>query len=266
MAVGTDDPCHLAQMVRALGAEVDTAINRMPSDRAKASRPVTARSVGSGRGSEAGPVALPAAPERYCPVVIDINGALLGAEAARRLRQADCCVIEPGLSDDEFERIEAEYGFRFSADHRAFLAAGLPVSSPPEEGNTWDKPWPDWRSGSPDDLRSHLAWPADGVLLAVQHGYWHASWGTRPAESENARAIAENHMATVPQLAPLYAHRFLPAGGTHGHPVLSVWGTDVIYYGEDLAEYISHEFEEGHEHSEDWNPQADVAFWQDLVQ
>jgi len=199
--------------------------------------------------------------------VIDINAARLGAEAARRLRLADCCTIEPGLSDDEFERIEATYGFRFSDDHRAFLAAGLPVSSPPEEGATRDNPWPNWRSGNRDGLRSHLAWPTEGVLLEVESGYWHTSWGIRPADTEGARTVASKHLAAVPQLVPLYAHRFLPAGsGTHGHPVLSIWGTDIIYYGEDLAEYISHEFEGGHEHPETWNPPATVAFWQDFVQ
>ncbi|MFE6052495.1 hypothetical protein ACFQ6N_17210 [Kitasatospora sp. NPDC056446] len=199
--------------------------------------------------------------------MINIDGARLGAEAARRLRQTDCCTIEPGLSDGEFERIEAEYGIQFSDDHRAFLAAGLPVYSPPEEGATWEKPWPDWRNGDPDEVRSHLAWPIDGVLSAVEHGYWHASWGPRLAEPQDARAAAVKHLALVPQLVPLYAHRFLPAGGgTYGHPVLSIWGTDIIYYGEDLADYISHEFEEGYEYPETWNPRATVAFWQDFVQ
>lgn len=199
--------------------------------------------------------------------MIDKSAARLGAEAARRLRQADC-TIEPGLSDDEFKRIEAEYGIQFSDDHRAFLAAGMPVSSPPEEGATWDNPWPDWRNGDADDLRSHLMWPTEGVLLEVEHGYWHRSWGTRPAEPERARAIAERQLATVPQLVPIYAHRFLPAGrGTYGHPVLSIWqGTDIIYYGEDLADYVSHEFAECHEHTQSWNPQATVAFWRDFVQ
>ncbi|MER5927696.1 hypothetical protein [Streptomyces mirabilis] len=199
--------------------------------------------------------------------MIDIDAVHLGAEAARRLRQADCCTIEPGLSNDEFDRIEATYGFQFSDDHRAFLAAGLPVSSPPEEGATWDKPWPNWRSGSPDDLRSHLAWPTEGVMASVEHGYWHTSWGVRPAEIEAVRSVAEKQLAAVPQLVPLYAHRFLPAGGgTHGHPVLSIWGTDIIFYGEDLAEYISHEFEDGHEHAENRSPQATVAFWRDFVE
>lgn len=60
--------------------------------------------------------------------------------------------------------------------------------------------------------------------------------------------------------------RLLPAGGgTDGHPVLSIRGTDIIYYGEDLADCISREFEEGNEYPETWNPQATVAFWQDVV-
>ena len=35
-------------------------------------------------------------------------------------------------------------------------------------------------------------------------------------------------------MIPVYAHRYLPAGrGTHGHPVLSIWQTDIIVYGTD---------------------------------
>jgi hypothetical protein len=37
--------------------------------------------------------------------------------------------MEPGLTDAEFARIEAELGFQFADDHRAFLAAGLPLSA-----------------------------------------------------------------------------------------------------------------------------------------
>ncbi|WP_255431324.1 hypothetical protein [Streptacidiphilus sp. PB12-B1b] len=43
--------------------------------------------------------------------MIDFNAARLGAEAAYRLREADCRTVESGLNDDEFERIEATYGF-----------------------------------------------------------------------------------------------------------------------------------------------------------
>ena len=66
--------------------------------------------------------------------VISCEGVLLGAEAARRLAETGLYECEPGLTDAEFERIEREYGFEFADDHRAFLAAGLPVNVPPEDG------------------------------------------------------------------------------------------------------------------------------------
>ncbi|WP_369182162.1 hypothetical protein [Streptomyces sp. Y1] len=124
----------------------------------------------------------------------DTHGARLRAEAAGLLRELHDWEIEPGLGGEEFERIEAQYGFRFADDHRAFLAA-------------------------------------------------------------------------APPLVPLYGHRFLPAGrGTSGHPVLSIWGTDMISYGGDLAEYIDHEFAHpgGFPVPEGWDPQATVPFWKDF--
>ncbi|WP_123466807.1 hypothetical protein [Streptomyces sp. CEV 2-1] len=194
-------------------------------------------------------------------------GMKMGAEAAHLLATADCCEIEPGLSDAELRCVEEEYGFEFADDHRAFLAAGLPVSEPPEEGATWENPWPDWRHGDPAKLRKHLEWPVEGIVMAVQHGYWHSGWGQRPVDADEAVREARAKLARVPRLVPVYAHRFLPAGhGSHGHPVLSIWGTDIIYYGVDLADYVNHEFDDFSAHApDDWNPRATVAFWQDFL-
>lgn len=98
----------------------------------------------------------------------------MGAEAARRLAETGRFACEPGLTETEFARIEREYGFEFADDHRAFLAAGLPVNVPPEDGQTWSRPWPEWRSGDVDSLRRQLAWPVEGVLLDVAHnGFWY---------------------------------------------------------------------------------------------
>ncbi|MFF8532111.1 hypothetical protein ACF07B_09115 [Streptomyces sp. NPDC015532] len=56
-------------------------------------------------------------------------------------------------------------------------------------------------------------------------------------------------------------------GGAPHRPVLSIWdGTDMIYYGSDLADYIDHEFNEDHEPDwENWNPKATVPFWKDFL-
>jgi hypothetical protein len=62
--------------------------------------------------------------------VISSEAARLGEEAARRLAQAGGYEIGPGLTDAEFARIERKYEFEFADDHRAFLAAGLPLNIP----------------------------------------------------------------------------------------------------------------------------------------
>ncbi|MBO0803733.1 MAG: hypothetical protein J2P25_11760 [Nocardiopsaceae bacterium] len=192
----------------------------------------------------------------------------LGEEAARRLARSGRNEIGPGLTDAEFDRIERDYDFEFADDHRAFLAAGLPLSHPPEEGQAWGKPWPDWRGGDPGDLREQLGWPVQGVLFDVEHNaLWHPSWGQRPADVGQALSIARRHLAHAPKMIPVYAHRYLPAGrGTHGHPVLSIWQTDIIIYGTDLANYIDNDFSgSGRSIAADWTPPEMVPFWSDFL-
>ena len=200
--------------------------------------------------------------------MISDDGTALGAQAALRLAQTGLYEFEPGLTDAEFARIEQEYGFEFADDHRAFLAAGLPVNVPPEEGQTWSRPWPEWRGGDLDSLRQQLDWPVEGVLFDVEHnGFWCEAWGERPIDDTAALATARDRLADVPVLVPVYGHRYLPAGrGSSGHPVLSMWQTDIIYYGVDLADYMHREFDEVRgEVDESRNPRATIRFWRDLL-
>jgi hypothetical protein len=68
-------------------------------------------------------------------------------------------------------------------------------------------------------------------------------------------------------MIPIYAHRYLPAGhSTYGHPVLSIYQTDMIFYGTDLADYIHKEFSgSGWSISENWAPPTLVPFWRDFL-
>lgn len=51
--------------------------------------------------------------------------------------------------------------------------------------------------------------------------------------------VARERLTADGPVVPLYVHRFLPAGrGRWGHPVLSIWGVDVIFYGADLLDYV----------------------------
>ncbi|MFD6969225.1 hypothetical protein [Streptomyces sp. NPDC059949] len=49
--------------------------------------------------------------------------------AARDLQKMLGAEIGPGLGERELDAVEARFGFTFSADHRIFLAAGLPLGS-----------------------------------------------------------------------------------------------------------------------------------------
>ncbi|GAA1658018.1 hypothetical protein ACFQY4_17410 [Catellatospora bangladeshensis] len=189
----------------------------------------------------------------------------------RRLRLRSVCAIDPGLTCAEFDEIEHEFGFQFADDHRAFLAAGLPVNTRPEPREpgvyyAHAEPWPDWRRADRDQVRAALNWPIEGVLYDVEHNsFWYESWDARPQDMAEALATAARMLAQVPPMVPVYGHRYLPAGrGESGHPVLSMWQTDIIYYGFNLADYIDREFDRDCD-EDPREPRATVDFWRDLV-
>jgi hypothetical protein len=217
---------------------------------------------------------------RYRSQVTSSAGKRLGEKAAHRLAQSGPGQTGSGLTDAELARIERDYEFEFADDHRAFLAAGLPLNAPPEQGQarppdharqqgqTRREPWPDWRGGDPAGLRGQLDWPIEGALFDVEHNdLWLPAWGHRPSGTDEALDTARRHLTRAPKMIPVYGHRYLPAGrGTHGHPVLSIYQTDIIVYGIDLADYIDHEFGgSGWSISADWTPPPMVRFWSDFL-
>ncbi|WP_338743290.1 hypothetical protein [Actinomadura luteofluorescens] len=190
----------------------------------------------------------------------------LGREAARRLARRGGIEFAPGLTEAEFEEIEQTYGFEFADDHRAFLAEGLPLSGPSWPGRSGKTPWPNWRKGVPAELRKQLEWPVEGALFDVErNGLWYSAWGQRPSDPAVAVDVARSHLERAPKLVPVRGHRYLPAGrGAFGHPVLSIVQTDIVFYGTDIADYITNEFDGGHI-SADWTPPPLVTFWSDFL-
>jgi hypothetical protein len=164
--------------------------------------------------------------------------------------------VEPGLTEAELEDAERRFGFQFADDHRAFLAAGLPVWATGQDDHpdkaSWG--WPRWRDHGSEELRRQVEWPVECVRSAISGGHWPDGWGRRPSDQERMEAKVARLLAAVPRMVPVYAHRYLPAGrGTSGHPVLSIHSlSDMIIYGLDLADYVDHEFS---------NPTVAVGFW-----
>ena len=200
--------------------------------------------------------------------MVSSEAARLGEEAARLLAQTGGCEVEPGLTDAEFARIERKFEFEFADDHRAFLAAGLPLD-PRKPRARPGRGWPDWRHGRRRDLRKVLDWPVEGALFDVQYNdLWHPSWGQRPADMSTALSTARQHLTQAPKMIPVWGLRYLPAGrGTYGHPVLSIYQTDIIMYGTDLADYIATEFHPltRDPPPPDWTPPPMVPFWSEFL-
>jgi hypothetical protein len=165
--------------------------------------------------------------------------------------------LDKGLSPREIWRIQEQFGFVFNEDHRELLSLGLPRG----------RGWPDWRHASSQDLESRLAGPADGTLFDVEHdAFWPSSWPPRPGELPAALDVARAHLDRWPKLVPVYLHRYLPADPwPSGSPVFSVHQTDVIFYGNDLTDYVNREF--GHDRSpiESKEGRPYVPVWSDLA-
>ena len=180
-----------------------------------------------------------------------------------RLREAGVR-LEPGLSETELNSVQYRFSFKFCAGHRRLLSLVLPTDSADGSSDSW----PDWRSGSDEDLRTRLNWPVEGVIFDVlKNGFWLASWGARPVTAAEAAAKGREMLETVPRMVPIYGHRYLPADpAPENPPVFSIYQTDVIYYGDDLLDYVAHEFRVGPLHASPITEHRRVPFWSDLAE
>lgn len=171
----------------------------------------------------------------------------------RILRGADVTLDDP-LTAAELARVEVRLGFTFAPDHARLLSACLPTG----------ESWPHWRDATEESLRAWLDLPTRGVLFDVStNNFWPTSWGPRPPDAADARAIATIHVRRWPRLVPLYAHRFM-AAGPRGRRVFSVHQTDVISYGDDVVHHLRREFVDPRALPVDPDPDP-VWPWSDLA-
>lgn len=142
--------------------------------------------------------------------------------------------VQPGLSDAEFARAEAEFGFVFPPDLRAILAAGVPVGAG----------FPDWRSsGARLRLRASLDLPIAAISFQIaRNAFWSKSWGLRPSEPEKALRVARNALKKAPLLIPIFNHCYIPSyPSLAGNPIFYVDENRIFCCGFDLADFFQRE-------------------------
>jgi len=156
-----------------------------------------------------------------------------------------------GLSQSELANAQAEAGVAFPPDLCVLLTATLPSG----------RQFPDWRNRPRDAMNEWRAYLVDGIHFDVLHNdFWPSTWPARPDAPAESREIVELRLAEAPALIPIYSHRGIPNEPLEaGNPVFSVSQTDIIIYGNDLADYLHHEF-----HGRDGSvelPERTIRFW-----
>jgi hypothetical protein len=161
-----------------------------------------------------------------------------------------------GLSDSELATAQAEAGVAFPPDLCELLTATLPCG--PE--------FPDWRSrprDAMDEWRARLVGQIHFDVL--ENDFWPSMWPARPESPAESREIVTQRLAEAPALIPIYGHRAIPNEPLEaGNPVFSVWQTDIIIYGNDLADYLRHEFHGGEPVAE--LPERTIRFWTAMLE
>ena len=78
--------------------------------------------------------------------------------------------------------------------------------------------------------------------------------------------MARARVAQAPRLIPVMGHRYIPAEPElAGNPVFSVYQTDIIYYGVDLATYLRCEFGQLDHVNAVREEARRIRFWSELV-
>ena len=93
---------------------------------------------------------------------------------------------------------------------------------------------------------------------------WSKNWGDIPVSENDRKVFIFNMIEKSPKIIPIYNHRYIPCVNDNP-PILSIYGTDVIYYGKNLLDYFNNDF---------FNKELDnnlenydyIPFWSDLME
>lgn len=72
-------------------------------------------------------------------------------------------------------------------------------------------------------------------------------------------------MKKAPKLIPIYSHRYMPMIDNENPPIISIHGSDVIYYGEDLQDFFKVEFGEKDQNTIKFENINTIPFWTDIM-
>jgi hypothetical protein len=169
-------------------------------------------------------------------------------------------VFANGLNEEEINEIEELYNIQFPPDLKEFLMFALPISNG----------FVNWKDKSKENIakiNDRLNWTLEGIIFDIeQNGFWMKEWGEKPSSLKDAMEVATMYYNKAPKLIPICSHRYISSTPLEkGNPIMSVFQTDIIYYGENLYSYLLVEF--GFKKYEDivFKEIKSIPFWSDII-
>lgn len=140
-----------------------------------------------------------------------------------------------GYTKAELDLVQEKWNLVFPPDLLEFYLDRRPVGNDPSIL--------DWIDSSSEKIKTRLEWPFEGLWFDVQNdALWLPEWGEKPEALPDQKNILQGLVDDAPRLIPLYSHRYLPETPNEtGNPVFSVYQSDIIFYGADLADYWERE-------------------------
>lgn len=145
-----------------------------------------------------------------------------------------------GISLTTLAQLEAAAGTQLPYEIGLLLVMGVP------DGERWER----WGDDPAAQLAKWNMSVLNGILFDVENNQtWMPSWGQRSDEAGDRAEIVTTQFEAAPQLLPLYGHRAVPLAiaddetTADANPVFSIMQTDIITYGDNLAEWMHREFD-----------------------
>lgn len=176
-----------------------------------------------------------------------------------------------GLSEEQIDSIERRYNLTFTSEHRAFLRLlhtpdkleRISQYHNDETSNRIDER-PLFRNWlEENEVIKMLDWDYRTIAQDVKNNFWLDTWGEQPGSAAERMRVFDELYQEAPKLIPVTSHRFQLASAFEGKtPVLSVWGSDIVYYGSNFRYYLLRELSEHlNIYHKEFDPKAKQFYW-----
>ena len=166
--------------------------------------------------------------------------------------------LKNGLDNNELSKVESVYNVKFPIDLKEFYAEVLPVG----EGFY---NWRDFSKINVNNIKRVLDRPFQNVKEDISNIVWNENWGNSPEDSKEISKCIMRLLEKAPKLIPIYKHRYMASQYNSSNPIFSIYGLDIIYYGENLEQYFDLELRYKKHSDINYNNIRKIDFWSDIL-